>query len=80
MVTLENTNGPIRTTYRKEGIRKGKVHALFDAQGPEAAWVLGKKLKLAESSLRSWFRVWRRSTPKFKTEAKPKATKQMASV
>jgi hypothetical protein len=30
----------------KEGSRKGKVHELFNKEGPEAAWVLGLKLKL----------------------------------
>jgi hypothetical protein len=25
----------------KEGSRKGKVHELFDKEGPEAAWSLG---------------------------------------
>jgi hypothetical protein len=44
----------------KEGSRKGKVHQLFDAQGAEAAWVLGLKLKLKEGTLRSWFAAWKR--------------------
>ena len=43
-----------------EGSRKGKVHDLFDQQGPEAAWTLGLKLKLQQSTLRSWFGQWRR--------------------
>jgi hypothetical protein len=44
----------------KEGSRKGKVHQLFDKEGPEAAWVLGLKLKLKEGTLRSWFAAWKR--------------------
>src|SRR5262245_4949184 len=38
-----------------EGSRKGKVHELFDKEGPEAAWTLGLKLKLKEGTLRTWF-------------------------
>ncbi len=45
-----------------EGSRKGKVHELFDKQGPEAAWTLGLKLGLKEGTLRSWFGTWRRET------------------
>jgi hypothetical protein len=44
----------------KEGSRKGKVHELFNKEGPEAAWVLGLKLKLKEGTLRSWFAAWKR--------------------
>jgi len=44
----------------KEGSRKGKVHELFDKEGPDAAWVLGLKLKLKENTLRSWFASWKR--------------------
>jgi hypothetical protein len=44
----------------KEGSRKGKVHELFNKEGPEAAWVLGLKLKLKENTLRSWFAAWKR--------------------
>jgi hypothetical protein len=44
----------------KEGSRKGKVHELFNNEGPEAAWVLGLKLKLKENTLRSWFASWKR--------------------
>jgi hypothetical protein len=55
----------------KEGSRKGKVHQLFDEQGPESAWVLGLKLKLKEGTLRSWFAAWKRpqNNGKSKTEA-----------
>ena len=44
----------------QEGSRKSKVHQLFDKQGAEAAWVLGLKLKLKQSMLRSWFAAWKR--------------------
>lgn len=44
----------------KEGSRKSKVHALFDQEGQDAAWTLGIKLKLAQSTLRAWFATWRR--------------------
>src|ERR1700730_12945265 len=53
-----------------EGSRKGKVHELFDKQGPEAAWTLGLKLKLKEGTPRSWFGAWRATKPKV---AKPTA-------
>src|SRR5262245_53852801 len=43
------------------GSRKGKVHELFDRQGPEHAWTLGLKLGLKQGTLRSWFGLWRRS-------------------
>lgn len=57
----------------KEGSRKGKVHALFDAQGIEAAWVLGRKLKLKDTTLRTWLSFWSRSQVKKKGKSKPKA-------
>jgi hypothetical protein len=52
---LEQTYGP-----HNEGSRKGKVHELFAKEGPDAAWVLGLKLKLKEGTLRSWFAAWKR--------------------
>jgi hypothetical protein len=45
------------------GYRKHKVRELFDTQGVEAAWVLGRKLGLKESSLRVWFNTWRKEGP-----------------
>lgn len=56
----------------KEGSRKGKVHELYDKQGPEVAFVLGQKLKLKDGTLRSWFGTWRRLDKK---PAKAKAEK-----
>ena len=50
--------------------RKAKVKALYDAQGPEAAFVLGQKLKLKPGSLRTWFSHWHREAK----SRKPKTT------
>jgi hypothetical protein len=61
------------TRGHKQGSRKAKVHELHDKQGPDAAWVLGKKLGLKEGTLRTWFGHWRHATGK---SAKPvKASK-----
>ena len=54
----------------KEGSRKGKVHELFNKEGPEAAWVLGLKLKLKENTLRSWFASWKRLQGNSKDEVR----------
>lgn len=43
-----------------------KVHQLFDKDGAEAAWVLGLKLQLKASTLRSWFAAWKRVQSKSK--------------
>ena len=53
-----------------EGSRKQKVHALYDAQGPEAAFTLARKLGLKENSARSWFSQWRRADDTSKGKAK----------
>jgi hypothetical protein len=55
-------------SVHKEGSRKGKVHQLFDEQGSEAAWVLGLKLQLKASTLRSWFAAWKRLHSKSKNK------------
>jgi hypothetical protein len=55
-----------------EGSRKGKVHALYDKEGPEAAWTLGLKLKLKQSTLRSWFGAWNKGKAKPAPSSKPK--------
>jgi hypothetical protein len=44
----------------KEGSRKARVHQLFDGQGAGAGWVLGLKLQLKQTTLRSWFAAWKR--------------------
>lgn len=54
------------------GRRKGKVHELFDKEGPEAAWTLGRKLRLKESTLRSWFGQWKRTDKRSKSQRAPK--------
>lgn len=66
------TSKPNPSPY-KEGSRKAKVHALYDKDGPDAAWSLGLKLKLSQNTLRSWFGVWRRES---EAEAKRRATKK----
>jgi len=43
---------------------------LFDKEGAEATWVLGLKLKLKQSTLRSWFAAWKRLQSKGKGEIK----------
>jgi hypothetical protein len=66
----------------REGSRKGKVHALYDKQGQDAAWTLGLKLKLKESTLRTWLGTWNRGAvkPKPKANRKAKVPKAKASV
>jgi hypothetical protein len=39
-------------------------------QSPEAAWVLGLKLKLKTGTLRSWFGAWKRVQSNSKAEIK----------
>jgi transposase-like protein len=66
-----------------EGSRKQKVHALYDARGPEAAFTLARKLGLKDNSARSWFSQLRRldgdkkkvAAPKAKTKPEPKKAK-----
>ena len=65
---LGRTDGrPTRLTHPRS---VGSI-ALYDKDGPEAAFVLGQKLKLKDGTLRSWFMVWRR---KDKTAKPAKAT------
>jgi hypothetical protein len=52
----------------KEGSRKSKVHQLFDKDGAEAAWGLGLKLQLKQTTLRSWFAAWKRLQSKSKAK------------
>jgi hypothetical protein len=54
----------------KDGSRKSKVRELFKKDGPEAAWVLGLKLKLKEGTLRSWFAAWKRPQSEGKEKVK----------
>lgn len=73
---MTSTKAKKQAPRHKEGSRKAKVRDLFDAQGPEAAWTLGLKLKLAQSTLRSWFATWRRESQPVK---KKKATTRPAT-
>ena len=66
----------------REGSRKRRVFDLWQ-KAPDQAFTLGKKLKLQETTLHSWFGHWRRmcvakvkkGTAK-KSAPKAKATKQ----
>jgi hypothetical protein len=62
----------------KEGSRKSKVHQLFDKDGAEAAWVLGLKLQLKASTLRSWFAAWKRVQSKSKNKVETNSNTPMA--
>jgi hypothetical protein len=67
----------------KVGSRKGVVHQLYDEQGAEVAWTRGLKLKLKESSLRSWFSRWGEPAKVSKPAAKatkPKPASKSAKV
>jgi hypothetical protein len=58
----------------KTGSRKGTLHELFDTQGREVALTRGKKMGLADNTLRAWINAWRdKSAPKAKVTAKPKS-------
>ena len=61
-----------------EGSRKGKVHALYDKEGPEAAFTLAQRLGLKPGTARSWLMVWKRTSKPAKATkvAKPKVTEK----
>jgi len=46
-----------------DGSRKSKVHARFDAKGPEVAFAYGVRVGLKESTLKSWFVQFRKCKP-----------------
>lgn len=48
--------------------RKARVRELYKEQGAEEAFTLGKRLKLKDSTLHSWFGTWRRKAAKAKAE------------
>ena len=55
-----------------EGSRKSKIHEAYDKHNAETAWTLGRKLKLKEGTLRTWFGAWKRTDDKSKKgKAKP---------
>ena len=60
------------------GSRKGEVHRAYDADGAEAAWTLGAKLGIKESSLKTWLSFWRKTAKPASAPAKPKAGKKTA--
>jgi len=43
-----------------EGSRKQRVHEMHDQDGVDAAWTYGQKIGLKQSTLTSWFAIWRR--------------------
>lgn len=49
---------------RSSGRRKSKVRDLFETEGAEAAWVLGLRLGLNDSTLRAWFAYWQALPPR----------------
>lgn len=59
----------------KVGSRKGTIHELFDREGADTAWTRGLKMKLKESTLRSWLQSWGGSKPKAKAKPAPNAKK-----
>lgn len=55
----------------RDNSRKSRVHAMFDAKGPEKAFAYGVRLKLRETTLRSWFSQFRKcAAPVKKARAK----------
>jgi hypothetical protein len=41
--------------HHKAGSRKGTLHELWDKEGRDVAWTRGKKMGLADNTLRAWF-------------------------
>jgi len=64
-------------TQHRDGSRKGKVHELFNKEGPEVAFTRGTKLGLQKSTLMTWFGTWRREQANKKTVTA--ATKKTAA-
>jgi hypothetical protein len=64
-------------TIHREGSRRQKVHQIFDAEGDAAAFSLGRKLKLKDSTIFTWLSKWRTETVKANL-AKAKAKKAKA--
>jgi hypothetical protein len=66
------------TMKHRDGSRRQKVHALYDSEGMAAAFTLGTKLKLKQSTLHTWFSKWRTEAVKenlAKAKKKPKVAK-----
>jgi hypothetical protein len=62
-------------TVHREGSRRQKVHKIFDEQADAAALVLGQRLKLKDSSVRTWISKWRAETVKENLDKNAKAKK-----
>lgn len=45
----------------RTGSRKERVHQTFAAEGADKALALGRRLKLKEPTLRTWFSAFRRT-------------------
>ena len=50
----------IEMPIQKPGRRKAQVLQIFNEHGPEAAWTLGLKLGLKDTTLRVWLCHWYR--------------------
>jgi hypothetical protein len=46
--------------HHKAGWKKGVLHELYDSEGRETALVRGKKMGLADATLRAWTAIWAR--------------------
>lgn len=53
----DGVSKPVALDGREPGRRQAKVQELFESQGADAAWVLGLRLKIRESTLRTWFAI-----------------------
>jgi hypothetical protein len=60
----------------KAGSRKGLIHQLYDTEGVDVAWTRGRKAGLQESTLRTWFVVFRRAQGKGKDQVKAPPVKK----
>jgi hypothetical protein len=60
--------------HHKAGSRKGVLHELFDSEGRETALVRGKKMGLADATLRAWTATWAREAGTGRVKGKPKVT------
>jgi hypothetical protein len=73
---MNTTNKPAKPS------RKARVRELYFDKGAEEAFTFGRRLKLKESTLHSWFGTWRREDAKAKVAKvrarteKKRATKQ----
>lgn len=54
------TTKKVLVLNHRDGSRKSKVHAMFDAKGPEEAKKYGLRLKLKGTTLNSWFAQFRK--------------------